>query len=442
MKRTVTLLSLALGVVVHGAQGCGIDWSLPKNHFDGVNEFGFVSIWENIGNIDLGDGLVLPLNANFRSDRTASSSTLGTGWHLALLDANIVQIDERTFMMFDPAGPFRLFWRDPKNPNILSGQAGWKAAIQNDSITAWSDCGAKLIFNKGRIVSIQLKEKTFTYNYQDGKVAEIHEGNKLILTVKKKPITGEVTGLSLLGNQEIQIEQAERPRIQSIQGKNLVVGKDMTLGKVSAGAGVQKTYDYGVTVTLQPTVTVTDIGKSPRQIVWDTATRFITADGDWTYDIKPSPNKGFNAAIERINSKKQKEFWSYDSIKGIEKLVTTDGNTELRSWFVSGSLAGKPRSVYSGNEGYKYIYDEKGDCKSKIFKNGDVLRFEHSTKKDTCILSFKRQNGSNAIRTISVSGDKQWTFASENITKNKTVSYSYNTASGFLKIDESQSKKP
>ena len=440
MNRTIALLALALGLIVHGAQGCGIDWSLPKNHFDGVNEFGCVSVWENIGNIDIGDGLVLPLNINFRSDRTTSSSTLGSGWILALLDSNIIQVDERTFMMYDPAGPFRLFWRDSKNPSILSGQAGWKAEIQGDLITAWTDCGAKLVFNKGRITSMQLKDKVFTYNYQNGQISEILQGNTPILMVKKEPISGKMIALRLSRNREIGIELGTRPCVQTVAKQSVVSGFAPTLNLIARANGLKTTFDFAVDDKFHPSIII----NQTRKIVGDNLTKFMLTDGNLVqYSVGESLVRFQNSEIERkhfING--QVEVWYHDSTKGIEKVVTADGNTEVRSWFVSGRLAGKPRSIYFGNEGYKYIYDELGDCKSKNFKNGDILKFERSAKNGTCVLSLERQNGSSVVRTVSVSGDKQWEFISGNSTNNKTVSYSYNNASGFLKIDESKPNTP
>ena len=334
MKPVTTLIALGLGLVVNGAYACGIDWNLPKNHFDGVNEFGFVSIWESIGEIDTGDGLVLPLNINFRSDRNTSSSTLGAGWHLALLDSNIVQIDERTFMMFDPAGPFRWFWRDPKNPNILSGQAGWKAEIRGETITAWADCGAKLVYRQGRITSMQIKDKILSYIYQNGEVSEIRDGNIPLLKVEKAPITGEVTGLTLANNQNVQIEHGERPRIQVVNNQQVISGVEQSLSKIVKPTGTAITLDYAVDDKLNPTLSVGD-----RRFVWNPATKLILKDGEWTYNIKTSGSSFVNAAINRRRSGKS-EFWFYDAAKG-QEITLSRACPESRILFFGNYLKSK-----------------------------------------------------------------------------------------------------
>jgi hypothetical protein len=412
MKPITTLIALGLGLVVNGAYACGIDWNLPKNHFDGVNEFGFVSIWENIGEIDTGDGLVLPLNINFRSDRNTSSSTLGAGWHLALLDSNIVQVDERTFMMFDPAGPFRLFWRDAKNPNILGGQAGWKAEIRGDAITAWADCGGiKLVFNKGRIASMQVKDKTFTYDYQNGQISKLREGNTPILKVERAPVSDEVTGLTLANNQKIEIKLGERPRVQTIQGKNLVVAKDLSLASISTESQEQaqmSEFEYGVNDNLQPTITLKQTANPEREIVWNASTRLICKDGEWTYAIKTSETAGGNAAIGRSAGKEKEEFWHYDGSRGKEVTVDVNGKAHVRKWFVGGKLNGLPRSILEGKQGSetetdRWVYDEIGRP-LRVQRAGSTTTYQYISNSNVNIesdgVSFAVRDTGNQKREI------------------------------------------
>ena len=384
MKPITTLIALGLGLVVNGAYACGINWNLPKNHFDGVNEFGFVSIWENIGKIDTGDGLVLPLNINFRSDRNTSSSTLGAGWHLALLDSNIVQVDERTFMMFDPAGPFRLFWRDEKRPNILGGQGGWKAEIRGDSITARADCGGiKLVFNKGRIASMQVKDKTFTYDYQNGQISELREGNTPILKVERAPVSDKVTGLSLANNQKIEIKLGERPRVQSVQGKNLVVAKDVSLASITNGEGPrnQKQFEYRTDNELQPTVTVRQTSYPDREIVWNPGNRLISRDGDWSYQVKLPEEAGNGVAIGRKNNQNQSEFWHVDGARGREISVDIDGEKITIDRFVSGILTGNIRKISTKDSRGEVLTEET----RAYGESGNLLHTRYTDRRGSAV---------------------------------------------------------
>src|SRR5689334_19404920 len=135
MKHILMALLVA-GFLGDHATGCGLKWRLPKDHFNGVNESGSVSYWEQVGELDLSDGLKIPLVIGFESSRESVSPYLGHGWILALLDSNIVQTDENNFKMTLPDGYTLSFARERQAPSLLSGQAGWKAEIKNQTITA------------------------------------------------------------------------------------------------------------------------------------------------------------------------------------------------------------------------------------------------------------------------------------------------------------------
>lgn len=347
--------------------GCGVEWKVPKDHFDGVNEYGYVSYWDKVGDLDLEEGLAIPLVIGFQSDREWSSPYLGYGWIMPLFDSNIVQTGENSFEQIAPDGYTLQFGRDGKNPALLSGVKGWKGEIAKDTITLWASCGWKLVYTKGKITSIGTpKGKTLNIFRDAGGVAtEAVYNGKVVLRVDRD-FKGVVTGLSL-GDKRIGLEQTEKPRIQSIHGKNVVAGKDMSLGKVSCSTNVIKSYEYAVTEGLQPKVTVTDPEKPPRQIAWDPVSRFIISDGGWSYDINPSQKKGFNASIEREDrNTKKKELWFYDLTEGREIVKSADGISRVTKWFTSGMLAGKIRSITrTDNKGnqileYKVSYDENG----------------------------------------------------------------------------------
>ena len=36
---------------------CGLDWTLPANHFESVDPHGYASYWERIGDLDCGGGI-------------------------------------------------------------------------------------------------------------------------------------------------------------------------------------------------------------------------------------------------------------------------------------------------------------------------------------------------------------------------------------------------
>ena len=57
-------VTVDLVIVQQVAFGCGLNWNEPQSHFQGVSFQGYVFHVENLGEIDLGQGLKLPLRAH------------------------------------------------------------------------------------------------------------------------------------------------------------------------------------------------------------------------------------------------------------------------------------------------------------------------------------------------------------------------------------------
>ena len=71
----LVLLTFTFFLSPQTAPACGLDWTLPQAHFEGVDDQGYVAYWEKIAQADLGDGLTIPLHIGFNSHREASSPT-------------------------------------------------------------------------------------------------------------------------------------------------------------------------------------------------------------------------------------------------------------------------------------------------------------------------------------------------------------------------------
>lgn len=340
---------------------CGLSWEKPESHFDGVDYEGDVYLVERLGQLDAGRGLVLPIYAAFESAGHRVSPYLGSGWELPLLEAHMIQLDENTFRLNQPNGRFRLFWRDRKIPAVLNGQGGWKAEIKGATITAWADCGSKIVLNNGKITQLQERDRILNYVYSGGKVSEIRENGKTLLKVEVNARTGVVEGLSLEKGARIAWKLGNKPRMQRVQGKNLVAGVDPSLGEVTLPDETIRKFDFAVDRLLQPTVKLDGL----REIAWDPGSGKILRDGDWTYQIVPSSDAFTNAAIGRTNAKGQKEFWHYDGARGFEISKKGTGDRITKSWFVSGPLRGQVRKIVAETPGGPKVlrsnsYDEKG----------------------------------------------------------------------------------
>lgn len=370
----VAISYLSVAFPLQKGMACGIEWNEPKSHFDGVDYQGHVMLVEHLGEIDAGRGLKLPFYAVFGSNSGNNSPYAGYGWTVPLLEARIVQVDEGTFKLDQPDGWFRLFWRVKNSPNILQGQGGWKAEIRGDTITAWADCGSKLTFSKGWLVSMQLKDRRFDFVHERGRVAAIREAGRTILRVEEDTITGAVKGFWLNDSRRIWIERTKRPRVQIVNHQKLVSGMDLSLSKITTAPEMISIINYAVDENLNPT-----LRKGNRLVVWDASSKKIIRDDAWRYEIDKEVSPFDSAAIKRTKANGQSEFWHNDSAKGIET-IQVNATKKVTYRFSSGILAGLVRQMEETRDGtvksiYKAFYDENGHLIREVDKDGNITTY-------------------------------------------------------------------
>jgi hypothetical protein len=356
------VIGIALGV--RGAAGCG-DFRMPSNHFEGVSSQGYVSIWKQLDTLDLGD-TSLPILLGTQTYRSIPSGALGPGWIMPLFESGIVQRDQNTFDMITPDGIMDFFLRDGSNPSILNGSSGWTAEIQGSDIIVHSKCGSgwKMVFRQGRLDALskgshELRIQRDPLNWPIG-VTE-NGASKLMMTRDEK--TGLVSTLEMNGKKYL-FGYDGKPRIENVGGQNLVGGVEPSLHQITLPDGKKETYDFAVTEKMLPELKITDTEGKERIITWGLDGRMLQ-DGEWSYKITPPKEARVNAAIERTNPQKQKEYWFKDDPNGKETTVALDGTKTEKSWFTSGLLAGKTRKeititnnkVVNKNS---WKYDEKG----------------------------------------------------------------------------------
>lgn len=390
MRRSLYHGSKIIGILVASllipklvGASCGLNWLVPSNHFNGVNEHGAVSHWEDIGSVDMGDGLSLPLIINFRSDRNSMSPFLGSGWILALLESHIYQLNERNFVMVQPDGPNRYFYRINRQDTVLKDRGGWAAELKGDTITAWAECGWKLTFKNGRLASMQTPENRRLDFVQDGgRTVELREGGQTHLKVVTNPSTGSVTGLEF-NNRHIGIELENRPLIQNIHGQNVVGSMAPSLYRLTGTSTGPREYQFAFDDKFQPTLEISK--PAERLFTWNPATRQIVGDTGWAYTITPGKDVFANAAIERKDVQGGAEFWHYDRAQGIETEQTADGVKKVTTYFTSGLLAGKLRRVEETSGGKTSVlrdlsYNEKGQPIRETGADGTVIAFKYDER--------------------------------------------------------------
>jgi hypothetical protein len=371
-------VALCLGLIAWLEMGgvqiraCGIDWQIPRSFFEGTDSQGHVLVGKNLGEIKLPGGMTIPLIALFDSSVGATSPYVGKGWQLPLLESKVVQVDENTFRLEQPDGLFRLFWRSKKTPQIYEGQGGWKAEVRGAQVKAYAACGAELEFDRGRLVAMTLKEDRLEFDYDGQRVRSIRSNGIPILQTQSASRDVNVLELIVNGNKRIELTKVERPRFQTVNGRPLVVAMDWSVGQITMENG--KVLNVAYPQPNEPDIESIDV--DGRKLDWNSQSRKILRDGDWSYDVKPGEGKYDNAAITRTNGNGKSEFWHSDGAKGRETIKKLDGTELVTYWFTSGILAGKIRRKEAIENGvkkaiYSASYDEKGEL---IRENGVKVR--------------------------------------------------------------------
>ena len=415
-RQTIFRLALFLGVSALRCSACGLDWSVPHSHFDGVDEQGKLSWWQKIGSVDLGQGLTIPLIIGFESSNNNVSPYLGDGWTLAFLDSHMVQIDSKRFLMVQPDGWTSRFGRKDDTATLLTGQKGWLASISGNSITVWAKCGWKLVYTNGKISSISTplnQELDYVYG-PGGVVKEVDLNSSPMLTVDTDS-TGVVDKLRVNGK-TIAIAQGPRPFIETINCQNVVGELKPSLKQLTLMDGTTEKFKFGVDANLIPTLEIS--GATSRSFSWDPVSRLIASDGSWTYQIIPSKKQFSNAQISRIDAKKGSESWFHDSPNGQETTQALDGTKTTARWFTSGLLKDSIRDITQvmptgqKNIVLSRIYSDTGRILRetettpdgfvvKLYDNSGLLKSQSYSDKTMDIFLYDKNSRLTGIKTRS-----------------------------------------
>ena len=382
-----------LGVLLPQAQvhACGVSLEKPVSYFDGVDFQGHVQLVKKIGKLDTAS-VSLPVYLIFNSGNHYLSP-YSADFDIPLLSSRMEQVDQNTFLMRSPTGWILPFMQNNKDKDILDGPGGMKGEIRGNIINAWSECGDKLVFQKGRIIEFQIKNSRLDYVYSGGRISEIKENGNPILKVGINSNTGEMTEL-FLNEKKIKFEWGQRAKIQSLGGKNFIGGMEKTLSKVIFQNGNSEKFEFGIDSKLQPLIKI----NGDREIGWNPNSGLIIRDNDINYNIKPAKDYFGYAEIERRNSKTgRQEYWFHNDI---DKTDThgEDGVMERVTYFRSGILSGRVRKIeeIAGQKSrsiYKASYDE----------NGHLVKEETPSR----IIVNEYDDFGRRIRTL-INGKKVW----------------------------------
>lgn len=356
---------------------CGLDWEPPHNHFEGINEWGQLSYWRTVGEINSDKDLKLPIIIGFNPTRK-TSPYVGKGWIIPLLESNIVQIDERRFVLTQPDGVVRRFGRKSPTDTVLIGEGGWKGVIDKNLITLWADCGWKLAFRNGQILSISgPKSPIYNFSYNgNGVVSKIISSEGVVLNVNISS-TGKTIDLIPKNGDRISIDLSDQPQVEVINGKNVIGELQKSLHQLTLNGVSAAVFELAVDEKLFPVLKTKD--KEEHEFTWNPINGHLVKDNEWSYNIIGGREFMSNAKIERKSNVENKtESWFYDHRLGVE--TTSSNGLELtKTYFTSGVNNGKLRRIVQKFNGLetelkKFHYDENG-VPLRLVDGGEVRRY-------------------------------------------------------------------
>jgi hypothetical protein len=267
---------------------CSLDWSMPQHHFDNVHDDGWVSYWEHVFSINLHSGGSLPVFLNFRSDRDALSPYVGYGWMIPLLESRFIQTSENGFEMIQPDGWIRPFGRRNSRENILTGVGGWKAEVKGDLLIAAAECGWRMTFRNGRLVSfIGPSIPEVTYIFEHNKVAEIRQAGYCLLKIVYDSQSNLISKLETPSS-TLSLDYALKPRFGSSAH---YLGVDRSLSLISEAGLKRFVFEYGPSPSEKdsPYINVKAFRGQDYTFTWNRETKFVEQAGPYLYSITMTP---------------------------------------------------------------------------------------------------------------------------------------------------------
>lgn len=433
------MLSFRICVVVfalsHNYSGlaCGSLWKEPRGPIQGVDEQGHALYIQRLGNFSIGEELTLPVWLKFRADDGRHSKFLGAGWSIPLLESQIVQVDEGSFILYQPDGWTRRFYRASPDSNVLLDQGGWKGEINNKTITVWAECGWSFSYQNGYLTTISTpRGKKIKFNRGERKISAVVPSTGQTIQLSRKD---DSTVLEAPGIQATFVLD-RRPISGSVQNGTPVVDHLVpSLGRIEVADGRKTIFEYGVDPSGDVVLEVREPFGIKSEFAWNSlgiATRF----NDWSYFVE---NLGATYSIRR-KRESDGAFQEYKIQPNSNRSVFNDNGRETvlsvhRVGLAAGAL--RERTVSDGGRlvsSRKYSYNEQGHLLRVLKEGGAVAETWETLYTDDFIISIRR-NTEKSLSMIKVYDQSKKLLELFNCDSKTGWKYSYTSDSRTPKID-------
>lgn len=349
-----------------------VDLSPPTTEIGFSTKDGLLSLHRELGEIDFGAEVVLPLRLYFTSYPQSSSSCFGfTGWSIPVMDSKITFLDQSRIEAYLLCGKTIYFIKSPSTGKWKSLDSEWEGDYEasREKFVIKRDDGWEVEWLKNKIKRLKTDEgRELTWDYESGIPLVIKEGDRKVF----------------------QLTQVNK-RVEMLQVRDktyrLKYDRSGRLEQVTWPSGRQESYRWSVCKQGNPQLRMIDKQGREEFFAWDKTTGYLTEDRVWDYKVEiVEPAKDGKQALVRIareNEFKQKE--SYFNQRDIGEVVTerADGLKQILTRFVTpGKLYHKTRKIEQIQEGtskvvYQASYDEGGRVIREIDARGNETKFRY-----------------------------------------------------------------
>ena len=243
-----------------------------------VDKDGYVDPQVNLGNVDFGNGLTLPLVLNFSSALRGPSPEFGQGWECPLFESKVFDVQhdlkrvetlggKTLYFVYDARHDiWRHYYTDAFTGRVVAGKF---------ELTYKSGC--KLIYDKGLITSMTMPNgRTLVWNRSGDKVVSLQETGRapaLEITYDK---------LGFANRLELNPDSfGKSGSTFSLEASPIYAA----LSKIHLSNGEIFSFAQGHDKSLNPFIVWGDPSLAVSSLTWDKKTGKIVSDGKYNYSI-------------------------------------------------------------------------------------------------------------------------------------------------------------
>ena len=253
--------------------------------------------------------------------------------------------------------------RDLANPTVLKGCEQWSGNIGPDIIILSNGNKMSLSFKGGKIKDWEINKQKFSYSRSQLVGDKILCNGRIIAQIV--PARSDSVKLLLDGSDVIEIVPTQMPKLQKINGKNIVAGIARSLGSIVISGKKMQEFEYSIDGEMMPALDIR--GGSVNHISWEPDTLQLCTIGNSRYNFlfsEESPQSNFKVVC--VDKYGDSKVFERRSNGAMTEISFEDGRREVFSLFSTGILQGKRKKCFTVDRTGKvitehnFVYNEIG----------------------------------------------------------------------------------